>query len=105
MANLRKYFKKHAKSDRLDARVLAKLPLVDEEKLRRLELSDAKVLSCQRGCKQVERPMKQYIACQNHIIALDRFAWPGLEEVVFPDLFCRATLWFREHWYFPLRVC
>ena len=30
--DLRKYFKKHAKSDRIDARVLAKLPLVDEER-------------------------------------------------------------------------
>ncbi len=105
VADLRKYFKKHAKSDRIDARVLAKLPFVDEEKLHRLELSDAKTLACQRGCKQLERLMKQRIACQNRIIALDRFAWPGLEETVFPDLFCPAALWFRAHWYSPLRVC
>lgn len=105
VADLRKYFKKHAKSDRIDARVLAKLPFVDEEKLHRLELSDAQTLACQRGCKQLERLMKQRTACQNRLIALDRFAWPGLEEAVFPDLFCRAALWFREHWYSPLRVC
>lgn len=104
VADLRKYFKKHAKSDRIDARVLAKLPLVDEEKLHRLELSDAKTLACQRGCKQLERLMKQRTACQNRIIALDRFAWPGLEETVFPDLFCPAARWFREHWYSPRRV-
>ena len=74
VADLRKYFKKHAKSDRIDARVLAKLPLVDEEKLHRLELSNAETLACQRGCKQLERLMKQRTACQNRIIALDRFA-------------------------------
>jgi transposase len=105
VADLRKYFKKHAKSDRIDARVLAKLPLVDEEKLHRLALSDARTLACQRGCKQLERLMKQRTACQNRIIALDRFAWPGLEEAVFSDLFCPAAGWFREHWYSPLRVC
>ncbi len=104
VADLRKYFKKHAKSDRIDARVLAKLPLVAEEKLHRLELSDARTLACQRGCKQLERLMKQRIACQNRIIALDRFAWPGLETTVFSDLFCPAARWFREHWYSPLRV-
>jgi transposase len=46
VADLRKYFQKHAKSDRIDARVLAKLPVVDEEKLHRLELSDARTLAC-----------------------------------------------------------
>jgi hypothetical protein len=102
VADLRKYFKKHAKSDRIDARVLAKPPFMDEEKLHRLELSDPQTLACQRGCKQLERLMKQRTACQNRLIALDRFAWPGLEERVFPDWFCRAALWFREHWYSPL---
>ncbi|HEY5571610.1 MAG TPA: IS110 family transposase [Anaerolineales bacterium] len=104
VADLRKYFKKHAKSDRIDARVLAKLPLVDAEKLHRLELSDARTLACQRGCKQLERLMKQRTACQNRLIALDRFAWPGLEDAVFSDLFCPAARWFREHWYSPRRV-
>lgn len=104
VADLRKYYKKHAKSDRVDARVLAKLPVVDEEKLHRLELSGAKNLACQRGCKQLDRLMKQRTACQNRLIALDRFAWPGFEEAVFPDLFSPAAFWFRQHWYDPLRV-
>ena len=104
VADLRKYFKKHAKSDRIDARVLAKLPLVDAEKLHALKLSNAETLACQRGCKQLERLMKQRTACQNRLIALDRFAWPGLEDTVFADLFCPAARWFREHWYSPLRV-
>jgi transposase len=104
VADLRKYYKKHAKSDRVDARVLAKLPVVDEEKLHRLELSGAKSLACQRGCKQLDRLMKQHTACKNRLIALDRFAWPGLEEAVFQDPFGPAASWFRQHWYDPLRV-
>ncbi len=104
VADLRRYYKKHAKSDRIDVRVLAKLPLVDEEKLHRLILLDAKTLACQRGCKQVERLQKQRVACQNRLIALDRFAWPGLDEKVFADPVSPAACWFREHWYNPVRV-
>jgi transposase len=96
VADLRRYYQKHAKSDRIDARVLAKLPLVDEEKLHRLELAGAQALALQRGCKQLDRLGKQHTACKNRLIALDRFAWP--------DPFAPAALWFRRHWYNPLRV-
>lgn len=105
VADLRRYYKKHAKSDRVDARVLAKLPVVDAEKLHRLELPDAKALACQRGCKQLERLMKQIVATKNRLLAMDRFAWPGLHERVFADPFSPAAIWFREHWYNPVWVC
>jgi len=104
VADLRRYFKKHAKSDRVDSRVLAKLPLVSNEKLHRLELQPGQVLACQRGCKELDRLVKQRTAIKNRLIALDRFAWPGLERVVFEDLFSPAARWFREHWYHPGRV-
>jgi transposase len=104
VADLRKYYKKHAKSDRVDARVLAKLPIVDEERLHRLELSDPEALACQRGCKQLDRLMKQSTACKNRLIALDRFAWPGLEDTVFADPFSPVAFWFRQHWYDPQHV-
>lgn len=104
VADLRRYFKKHAKSDRIDVRVLAKLPLVNSENLHRLELAGAVGLACQRGCKQLERLQKQITATKNRLIALDRFAWPGLEQDVFPATFATATGWFREHWYDPQRV-
>jgi transposase len=68
VADLGKYYKKHAKSDRIDTRVLAKLPVVDEGKLHRLELAGATALACQRGCKQLERLQKQCIAAQNRLI-------------------------------------
>jgi transposase len=105
VADLRRYFKKHAKSDRIDCRVLAKLPLVDSDKLHPLELHGSVALACQRGCKELERLSKQCTAVKNRLIAMDRFAWPGLEEQVFGDLFSPAARWFREHWYHPAQVC
>ena len=104
VADLRRYYKKHAKSDRIDVRVMAKLPLVNSENLHRLELPGADGLACQRGCKQLERYQKQIIAGKNRLIALDRFAWPGLEHEVFGEVFSASAIWFREHWYDPRKV-
>lgn len=36
--------------------------------------------------------------------AIDRFAWPGLEERVFADPFAPTARWMRTHWYDPRRV-
>jgi transposase len=104
VADLRRYYKKHAKSDRIDCRVLAKLPLVDAEQLHPLALSGAVGQACQRGCKEFDRLGKLVTASQNRLIALDRFAWPGLEEAVFSDLFSPQAGWFRQHWYHPGHV-
>jgi len=104
VADLRRYFKKHAKSDRVDCRVLAKLPLVSNEELHPLQLASEVGLACQRGCKELDRLGKLHTAIQNRLIALDRFAWPGLESAVFAEPFSPAARWFREHWYHPGRV-
>lgn len=104
VADLRRYYKKHAKSDRIDSRVLAKLPLINSENLHVLELPGAVGMACQRGCKQLERLQKQATAAKNRLIALDRFAWPGLEQEVFKESFSKAACWFRENWYDPQRV-
>ncbi len=50
VADLRRHYKRHAKSDRIDARVLARLPLVNPDKLHRLMLPSATALACQRAC-------------------------------------------------------
>jgi hypothetical protein len=104
VADLRRYYKRHAKSDRIDARVLARLPLINPEKLHQLLLAEAKALACQRSCKQLDHVGTQIVAIQNRVQAIDRFAWPGLEEQVFADPFTPAARWMRAHWYDPQRV-
>ncbi len=103
VADLHRYYKKHAKSDRIDARVLAKLPVVSPEKLHPLQLGSAPTLACQRGCKELDRLMTQRIAIHNRLLAMDRFAWPGLESV-FGEALSPLARWFREGWYDPQRV-
>jgi len=104
VADLRRYYQRHAKSDRIDARVLVRLPFVNPDKLHQLHLPSATALACQRGCKELDRLMTQIVAIQNRLQAVDRFAWPGLEEAVFADLFTPAARFFRAHWYDPRQV-
>jgi hypothetical protein len=104
VADLRRYYQRHAKSDRIDARVLVRLPLVNPQKLHRLYLSPATTLACQRACKQLDRLDGQIVALKNRLEALDRFAWPGLEQQVFASPFAPTARWFRRHWYDPRAV-
>jgi transposase len=104
VADLRRYYQRHAKSDRIDARVLARLPLVNPDKLHRLVLPSATALACQRACKQLDHLATQITAVKNRLQAIDRFSWPGLEEALFADPFAPAARFFREHWYDPRQV-
>jgi len=103
VADLRRYYKKHAKSDRIDVRVLVKLPVVSPEKLHPLTLPSATLFACQRGCKELDHLMTLSIALQNRIQAIDGFAWPGL-DAVFTESFSPLARWFRQHWYQPAQV-
>jgi transposase len=104
VADLRRYYKRHAKSDRVDARVLARLPLHSPDQLHALVLPTAAGLTCQRGCKQLAQFKEHITATKHRLRAIDRFAWWGLDELVFPDPFSAAARWFREHWYNPVRI-
>ena len=104
VADLRRYYQRHAKSDRIDARVLARLPLVNPDKLHRLVLPAATAFACQRACKQLDHFATQITATKNRLQAIDRFVWPGLEEQVFADPFAPAARLFREYWYDPQQV-
>lgn len=102
--DLRRYYKRHASSDRISARVLAKLPLVDEQSLYPLILPTPTQLACQRGCKQDNHLQTMITATKNRLRDCDRWAWPGLEKRVFRDLYGPAARRFREDWYDPAAV-
>lgn len=103
VADLRRFYSKHAKSDRISARVLARLPWVNPETLHPLRLAGADYLSGQRWCKQQEELAQLMTAIKNRVQAWERALWPGLEQVV-DDLFAPWVRRWREVWYDPWQL-
>ena len=102
VADLRRFYKRHAKSDRIDARVLAKLYVVAPEKLHALRLPAASGYALQRACKQLDWVVTEITKLTNQIIALDRMAWlSDWEDLGLGDLLSPAARWCREHYYNP----
>jgi transposase len=103
VSDLRKFYSKHAGSDRISARVLARMPWVNPETLHPLRLADADHLSGQRWCKQQEELAQLMTAIKNRVQAWERAFWPGLEEVA-GDLFAPWVRRWREAWYDPWQL-
>lgn len=103
-ADLARFYKRHARSDRLSAKVLARLPLVSPESLYPLVLSGADYVALQRSCKELDRLTAQISAHKNRLQAIDRLGWPGLKLRVFKEGASPAARWFREHFYDPRQV-
>jgi transposase len=101
--DLRRYYKRHSSSDRISARVLAKMGVIDKESLYPLVIPTIKQLACQRGCKELNRLQTQIAAIKNRLRDIDRFAWPGLEGV-FKNIYSPMARVFRQTWYNPIHV-
>jgi len=87
VADLRRYYQRHAKSDRIDARGNARLPLVNPDKLHRLVLPSATALACQRACKQLDHFATQITAVKREAagdrsLCLARTGRAGLRRAV-----------------------
>jgi transposase len=103
-ADLARFYKRHAQSDRLSAKILARLPLISPDSVYPLVLSGADYLALQRGCKELDRLTVRISAHKNRLQAMDRLGWPGLKLRVFSDPVGPAAGWFREHFYEPRQV-
>ena len=102
VADLRRVYQRHAKSDRIDARVLARLPLVMPDSLHRCYFPSGAQITLQRGCREVKRLKDLVTASKNRILDTDQLTWLGLKGIVPP--FSPLAFWLRENWYDPWRV-
>ena len=100
-ADLARFYKRHAQSDRLAANVLARLPLVSPDSVYPLSLAGSDLLALQRGCRELDRLTVQIAAHKNRLQAIDRLGWPGLKSRVFKDSAATSARWFRTHFYCP----
>jgi len=101
-ADQRRVIQRHAKSDRIDARVLVSLYLACPERLRPLFLPSGPQLELQRACRELQRLTRQIASIKNRLLATDALAWLGLADVLPP--YGPQARWVRTHWYDPWRV-
>ena len=81
VAALRRYLKQDAKSDRLDSLTLAKMPLVDPEKLYAVDLPPAALQGLDRMTRQRARLVESLTGRKNRLQALVGGYLPGLMAV------------------------
>jgi transposase len=104
--DLREYYKKHYKSDKVDSIVLVKIPFVEDEPLHPAHLPSADRLAGQRFFKQRDRLNDLATACKNRIREADRAFWLGQLEEVFSssDYLGPVGRAFRRQLYNPWRM-
>ena len=103
-ADLDRFYHRHASSDRLAARTLARLPIVLPDKLYPWVFSGADYMALQRGCKELDRLTTEASASKNRLQSTDLLGWPDLKQRVFSTPFSPPARWFRDHFYEPQRV-
>jgi transposase len=101
-ADLRKLYNPHSKNDRLDARVLARLPLVAPESLDCLWIPTGEQQALQRACREAEQLTELVAASKNRVQAIDDWAWLGWP---LDAPYGSRARWLRRQWYNPWRVC
>jgi transposase len=102
--DLRKFLKKHTKSDRIDSQTLAKLPIIDPEGIYPLTLPRAEVESLKRYSRQRERIVRSTSARKTRIQAFFTTVNPLLMECFGESKFTRCARAFLRSYADPHRV-
>jgi transposase len=100
---LRRVLTEHAKSDRLDALTLARLPWVDPEHLEPIALPDPKMQSLDRLTRRRDRLAASIGSRKTRISATIMGLFPGLWEC-FVNPFNPRARWIYRHYLNPFRL-
>lgn len=101
--DLRKVYSRHRKNDKVDAKTLAMMPVVDREGIQEVYLASAKTFGLTRRCRQRERLVNHLTAQKNRIQSLLDWSFPGLMEC-FTDPFGDVAKMFYRHYTNPFVV-
>lgn len=103
-SDLRKYYRRHTKSDRIDAQVLAKLPLIDPENLNQLWLPDSVIGSMKGYCMQRDVIVRDISSRKVRIEAHFTSVNPKLMETFGKNKFTVMSRAFLRHFVDPFKV-
>lgn len=94
--DLRRYFARHKKSDKFDARSLSVMPLIDPKAVDPVYLPDAKLFALERYNRQSKKITDEIAAIKNRLSSLFHWVMPGLLDC-FDDKFgSRARVFYQN---------
>lgn len=102
--DLRKFFKKHAKTDPIDAQTLARMPFVDPQGLNQLVLSDKDHFALGKFIKFRDDIVKDVSACKSRIYAHFQLLNPKLMALMGDDRFTYIAKAFYRKYANPFKV-
>jgi len=103
MATLRRFSKRKRKSDHLDAKILVKAPLIDEDSLQEIQLPDALTFALKRTCRQRDKFTRECTRIKDRILSFCHWAMPGVKEC-FDDPFSDLARSFYWHFTDPFKA-
>ena len=101
--DLREYYSKHRKGDKVDAKVLAVIPVVDKDSLEEVHLPDKVPYALDRRCRQREKINKDIAATKTRLKSLYHWVMPGLTSC-FEDPFGSRARAFYANYTNPFKV-
>lgn len=102
-ADLRAYYNKHTKTDRLDSRVLARLPLLHPEGLRTVD-TPGPADALKRAVRQRRSLVKRRANCYLRLDALVELLGPAWADVLGSGEYCTTALAVLESYADPRRL-
>ena len=100
---LREYYSKHSKRDRIDAKVLSLMPVVDRDSLEEVHLPDKLIYTLDRRCRQREKIAKAIASAKTRLESLYHWVMPGLTSC-FQDPFGSRARAFYARYTNPFKV-
>jgi len=101
--DLRKFYRKHTKTDSLDAKTLAKMPVVDSDSLEEVYIRPKDILALNTRCKQRARLVENATAKGNSICDQIELGFPCLVDC-FSSKFTTPFIRFCERYINPFKV-
>jgi len=101
--DLRKFYRKHTKTDSLDASTLAKMPVVDFDSLEEVYIRPKDILALNTRCKQRAKLVKEATARRNSISDQIELGFPHLVDC-FSSKFTTPFIRFCEKYTNPFKV-
>lgn len=94
---LRQYYSRHKKNNRIDAKVLALMPVVDRDSLEQIHLPDKLTYALDRRCRQREKLAKNIASVKVRLESLYHWVMPGLTPCFKDPFGSRARAFYAKY--------